>query len=85
VAGLWSDITDWLHQHVPTDAALIHPPATETRIAQVEATLGRPIPDDLRQWWQQADGVGPRAGAYLLPWGFAEMSPERELHWREER
>jgi cell wall assembly regulator SMI1 len=32
------------------------------------------LPDDLRQWWQQADGAVRVAGVYLMPWGFTPMS-----------
>jgi cell wall assembly regulator SMI1 len=51
----------------------------------VQAAVGRPFPDDLRQWWQQADGAVRVSGVYLLPWGFAPMSCRDALEDRAGR
>jgi cell wall assembly regulator SMI1 len=72
VPALWGEIVTWLRSHAPADAGRLRPPATVSLISEVEAVVGRPLPEELRQWWQQADGA---VGVVdLLPWGFTPMS-----------
>jgi cell wall assembly regulator SMI1 len=79
---LWHDIVEWLRRNTPATAAQIRPPATEPMIAGVEAEVGRPLPADLREWWQQADGVSMPEMAFLLPGGFAPLSCHQALQFR---
>jgi hypothetical protein len=57
-------------------------PASDASIAQVEAEAGRPPPADLREWWQQADGVDESVLAFLLPNGFAPLGCRDALSQR---
>lgn len=81
IDALWGEITTWLGRHAPADAARIRPPATDSQIDAVAAAVGRALPQDLRQWWRQADG----AGADLIPWGLAPMSCAEALDDRAMR
>lgn len=61
---------------------MIRPPAPAGRIAEVAAAIGRPVPLDLDQWWQQADGMERGARGCLIPWGFVPMSCRDTLEVR---
>lgn len=82
VGALWAEITDWLQRNAPVDAARIRPPASATLINEVQVAVGSTLPDDLRQWWHQADGVIHAAGAYLIPGSYAPMSCRDALDYR---
>ncbi|WP_436535288.1 SMI1/KNR4 family protein [Actinoplanes sp. HUAS TT8] len=82
VTTLWHDIAEWLRQNAPASASEIRPPASDALIAQVEAEIGRPLPADLREWWQQSDGVEEPELAFLLPPGFAPLSCREALSQR---
>lgn len=85
VPALWGEIIDWLRRNAPVDAGRLRPPAADSLIAEVHATVGRPLPPDLWQWWQRADGAVHVAGVYLIPWGFAPMSCRDALEDRAGR
>lgn len=82
VASLWQDIAEWLRRDAPASAAHIRPPTPDALIAQVEDEVGRRLPADLREWWQQADGVSNPVMAFLIPNGFAPMSCREALQSR---
>ncbi|MFC4068908.1 SMI1/KNR4 family protein [Actinoplanes subglobosus] len=77
VPALWGEIVTWLRTHVPADAGRLRPPAPASLISEVEAAVGRPLPEELRQWWQQADGAVPIVD--LLPSGFTPISCREAL------
>jgi cell wall assembly regulator SMI1 len=85
VPALWEEIITWLRAHAPADAGRLRPPAPASLITEVQAAVGRSLPDDLRQWWQQADGAVNVAAVYLMPWGFAPMSCRATLDDRAVR
>lgn len=80
----WDRIVGWLGRHAPRIAAAINPPATESALAQAEATLRLPLPADLMAWWRRANGMrwtNPLPGA-LVPPGFVPYSIEDALKSR---
>ncbi|BCY08978.1 SMI1/KNR4 family protein [Actinoplanes sp. L3-i22] len=85
VPALWGEIITWLRRHAPADAGRLRPPASGSLIDEVQAAVGCPLPEDVRQWWQQADGAVRVAGVYLMPSGFAPMSCRDALEDRATR
>jgi cell wall assembly regulator SMI1 len=85
VAALWGEIITWLRRNAPADAGRLRPPASASMISEVQAVVGFTLPDDLRQWWRQADGAVRVAAGYLMPWGFAPMSCRAALEDRAMR
>lgn len=65
----WRRIDAWLATHVPSDFALLNPPAPRDDIQQAEQILGIPLPGDLVESLQCHNGVS--AWASFLP----EQSP----------
>ncbi len=61
VATSWARITGWLAAEVPTTAALINPPATPVDLRYLEAAMNRPLPGDLVELLQLANGMEHRA------------------------
>ncbi len=45
------------HPGVELSSAAIRPPADEQQLAAAEAAMGVPLPDDLREFYRQADGA----------------------------
>lgn len=74
VPALWGEIITWLRRNAPADAGRLRPPASDSLISEVQAAVGCPLPEDVQQWWRQADGAVPVAGVYLMPPGFAPLS-----------
>jgi cell wall assembly regulator SMI1 len=61
VATSWAAILGWLAAHHPATAALINPPATAVDLRYLEATINRPLPADLVELLELADGTEHRA------------------------
>jgi cell wall assembly regulator SMI1 len=72
VATLWRNIVDWLEHNTPPELARLRLPASDTLIAEVEAAVGKPLPDDIRQWWKLTDGVS-RRGTEVIPPSFTPL------------
>lgn len=67
IEGLWRSITEWLSRHAPATADGIRPPASDDALSAVAVALGRPVPAELRQWWQLADGMNRELLDPLIP------------------
>ncbi|TDW18971.1 SMI1/KNR4 family protein [Kribbella kalugense] len=61
VARSWSRIVDWLAANHPTTAALVNPPATAVDIRYLQAAINRPLPADLVELLELANGTEHRA------------------------
>jgi cell wall assembly regulator SMI1 len=85
VPALWGEIVTWLRRNAPADAGRLRPPASDSLISEVQAAVGCPLPEDVQQWWRQADGAVGVAGVYLMPSGFAPMSCRDALEDRAMR
>ncbi|WP_432942597.1 SMI1/KNR4 family protein [Kribbella sp. CA-253562] len=60
-AASWPRITGWLAEHAPATARLVNPPATPVDLRYLEAAMNRPLPADLIELLQLADGTEHRA------------------------
>jgi len=80
VVGHWLTITDFLGRHCPDVVAQIRPPATSDLLRRAEEAVGVPLPTDLSQWWQLADGMDGHSG--LIPQGHTPLSVEAALRSR---
>ncbi|BCJ39563.1 hypothetical protein GCM10010168_92580 [Actinoplanes ianthinogenes] len=63
-------ITEFLGAHCPDVLARVHGPAGAVELRLVEQTVGRPLPDDLADWWRLADGMD----GVLIPMLFRPLS-----------
>jgi cell wall assembly regulator SMI1 len=61
VATSWSRIVGWIDAHQPATAAPINPPLTAVDLRYLEAAINRPLPADLVELLEVADGVQHRA------------------------
>ncbi|WP_433013908.1 SMI1/KNR4 family protein [Kribbella sp. CA-294648] len=61
VATSWSRITVWLDAHHPATAALVNPPATAVDLRYLEAAINRPLPADLVELLELANGTEHRS------------------------
>jgi cell wall assembly regulator SMI1 len=61
VTTSWLRIADWLAAHHPATASLINPPATAVDLRYLEAAINRPLPTDLIELLQLANGTEHRA------------------------
>ncbi|XVU28334.1 SMI1/KNR4 family protein [Actinoplanes sp. CA-054009] len=83
VEGSWHTIVGWLHAHAPTTAARIRPPAGDASLASLAAALGRPLPADLRRWWQLADGMTTGVLDPLIPPLYTPISVAEAIEHRQ--
>jgi hypothetical protein len=58
VAESWRRIESWLDDHLPGAKATLRPGVSEADLDRYEATIGRPLPDDVRESWFIHDGQG---------------------------
>jgi cell wall assembly regulator SMI1 len=65
VAALLETLKNWGAAHNARVGAFDEPPASDADLAEVESTVGRRLPDDLRRALQTYDG-GPALGDYGL-------------------
>lgn len=61
VAMSWPRITGWLAANHPATAALVNPPATAVDIRYLQAAINRPLPADLVELLELANGTDHRA------------------------
>jgi cell wall assembly regulator SMI1 len=61
VATSWERIVGWLAVHQPKTVGLINPPATAVEIRYLGAAINRPLPDDLVEFLELANGTEHRA------------------------
>jgi cell wall assembly regulator SMI1 len=61
VAASWSRIRGWIAAHHPATSALINPPASGVDLRYLEAAINRPLPADLVELLQLANGTEHRA------------------------
>lgn len=61
VAASWSRIIGWLAAHHPATASLVNPPATAVDLRYLEAAINRPLPADLVELLEIANGTEHRA------------------------
>ncbi|MEU4390580.1 SMI1/KNR4 family protein [Kribbella sp. NPDC023855] len=61
VATSWSRITGWLAVHHPATATLVNPPATAVDLRYLEAAINRPLPADLVELLELANGTQHRS------------------------
>ncbi|WP_328327341.1 SMI1/KNR4 family protein [Kribbella sp. NBC_00382] len=61
VAVSWSRLAGWLAAHQPATAELINSPATAVDLRYLEAAVNRPLPGDLVELLELADGTEHRA------------------------
>jgi cell wall assembly regulator SMI1 len=61
VATSWSRIIGWLATNHPATAALVNPPATAVDIRYLQAAINRPLPADLVELLELANGTEHRA------------------------
>ncbi|TDU87428.1 cell wall assembly regulator SMI1 [Kribbella voronezhensis] len=61
VSTSWPRIAGWLAAHHPTTATLINPPATAVDLRYLEAAVNRPLPADLVELLELANGTEHRA------------------------
>ena len=52
----WRRIEAWLGEHLPGVKATLRPGVSDADLAKFEETLGRPLPDDVRESWKIHDG-----------------------------
>jgi cell wall assembly regulator SMI1 len=57
----WSRIIAWIAAHHPATATLINPPATAVDLRYLEAAINRPLPADLLELLELANGTQHRA------------------------
>jgi cell wall assembly regulator SMI1 len=73
VERLWAGVVGWLTRHAPATAQAFGPPASDAMIAAVATAMGRPLPDDLVQWWRRVDGM-PQSMERLIPPMYTPLS-----------
>jgi cell wall assembly regulator SMI1 len=61
VATSWPRIVGWLTANHPATAALVNPPATAVDIRYLQAAINRPLPADLVELLELANGTEHRA------------------------
>ncbi|MFI5712154.1 SMI1/KNR4 family protein [Kribbella sp. NPDC051620] len=61
VAVSWARITGWLAVNHPAMAAMINPPATAVDLRYLQAAVNRPLPGDLVELLELANGTEHRA------------------------
>ncbi|MEU4603464.1 SMI1/KNR4 family protein [Kribbella sp. NPDC023972] len=61
VATSWSRIVGWLAANHPATAALVNPPATAVDVRYLQAAINRPLPADLVELLELANGTEHRA------------------------
>jgi cell wall assembly regulator SMI1 len=61
VTASWSRIIAWIAAHHPATATLINPPATAVDLRYLEAAINRPLPADLLELLELANGTQHRA------------------------
>ncbi|MGZ0148653.1 SMI1/KNR4 family protein [Kribbella sp. WER1] len=61
VAVSWARVVGWLEENHPGTAELVNPPATAVDIRYLEAAVGRPLPWDLVELLELANGTEHRA------------------------
>ncbi|TDW98264.1 SMI1/KNR4 family protein [Kribbella sp. VKM Ac-2566] len=61
VATSWSRIVGWLATNQPATAALVNPPAAAVDIRYLQAAINRPLPADLAELLELANGTEHRA------------------------
>ncbi|MFI5734636.1 SMI1/KNR4 family protein [Kribbella sp. NPDC051587] len=68
VATSWDRIVGWLAANHPATVPHINPPATAVDLRYLQAAMNRPLPTDLVEYLQIADGTNHRyVGGYLIP------------------
>lgn len=63
VADAWGRIEAWLGAHLPAYKATLRPGVSARDLAEFEAEIGRPLPDDVRESWRIRDGQRALPGA----------------------
>ncbi|MEL6982910.1 MAG: SMI1/KNR4 family protein, partial [Actinomycetota bacterium] len=53
---IWDEFEDWLGRHQPKKLGTLRPPATVAEVTELEVTLGRELPDDVRRSLLRHDG-----------------------------
>ena len=79
VATSWSQITGWLAVHHPTAATLVNPPATPVDLRYLQAAMNRPLPTDLIELLELANGTQHRAIRGSLIPTFYNLMPVMEM------
>ncbi|GAB3925636.1 hypothetical protein GCM10029976_019210 [Kribbella albertanoniae] len=79
VATSWSRIVEWLAANDPATVTRINPPATAVDLRYLQAALNRPLPVDLVEYLEIADGTEHRyiRGALIPP--FYNLLPVMEM------
>jgi cell wall assembly regulator SMI1 len=79
----WARIEGWLARRAPVARASLRPPASAVRIAQLQAVLGRRLPEDLVASLRRHDGVPDRVQGFSFPLGQYPMGTARiASDWR---
>jgi cell wall assembly regulator SMI1 len=52
----WQRYFDWLAANVPAAAETLNPPADEAATLELEALVGKPLPESLKIGWRMHDG-----------------------------
>ena len=65
------------------DLARFNPPVSEDELDAAEQVIGRPLSQDLKEWWRFTNGVQDSAYVSLIPSLFSPLSVRRSLALRE--
>ncbi|MFC9692828.1 SMI1/KNR4 family protein [Kribbella sp. NPDC056951] len=91
VSTSWSRIVDWLATNHPSTVPHINPPATAVDLRYLQAAMNRPLPADLVEYLQIANGTTHRSIAgSLIPTLYnlipvMEMLSRRHLEQKTQR
>jgi cell wall assembly regulator SMI1 len=79
VASSWSRIVGWLEANDPSTATRINPPATAVDLRYLQAAMNRPLPMELVEYLEIANGTEHRSirGALVPP--FYNLLPVMEM------
>ncbi|MET7282592.1 SMI1/KNR4 family protein [Kribbella sp. NPDC005582] len=79
VATSWSRIVSWLEANDPATATRINPPATTVDLRYLQAAMNRPLPTELVEYLEIANGTEHRyiRGALVPP--FYNLLPVMEM------
>jgi cell wall assembly regulator SMI1 len=79
VAASWSRITGWLAGHQPATVSLVNQPATAVDLRYLQAAIDRPLPADLAELLELADGTEHRAVRGSLIPTLYNLAPVKDM------
>lgn len=80
-----NDLDIWLSSNAPIDLENLRPPASEQELAEVEQTVGLPLPEEIRLLYKWHNGSGDTEAScvQLIPeWPFLSLAGSI-THWRK--